>query len=237
MKRTLCMLLAFVLFFATCKMPALAAEINEEEKLPIEEVIADIQETYPNATITVDNGVINVVVPESTQQTTRAVSQVYAPSGGTWTNFVPPAEYVADPNLLRPYSIAFLPVDRADILRDAMREEIIREILYDGGDQTTAQIKNALEDATGEVYSDSQIIFMINSVSTGAFAILNYNSLNNAINSSSTRKVYIQFCTSGGWPSNFYYAWTTNYAFCSPWEAFEPQFRSGYFNIGSPIIL
>lgn len=246
-KKSLCVVFAIMVIISVLCVPVSAAEINSEvlilenieDRTPLNNVITTIQEANPGAIITVEDEVISVVVTNNGDRTTNFSNSVrsgsiYAPGGGTWDNFIPPLVYQLDQNLTRPYGIVFLPANLTQILVDAKEDEIIKTIIDDGyrDEIGVTAIQEALLDASGNYYTETQIAFLAFDVSVGLFRVLNYSSLKRARDASANNKVRIEYCSSGGWPINYYYAWEGNYVDCTPWEDFEPRFRAGYFNVG-----
>lgn len=231
MKRFIAIFLTF-LYCCPLAIPAAATSTNSEstsDRAPLNEVIAQLSEQYPNSEITFVDGTINIILNEEDTpvQTTR--QSIYAPRGGTWSNFHPPLAYRLDPNLLQPYGIVFLPADLTEALVVSKASDYIEGFIKDKIKEGLGidEIVELLLSNFGLVWTYAQVYFMAYSIATEVYDILNLYGLNQAYQASSEGKISIQFCTSGGWPTNLYYAWEGNYVYDSPWEDFEPDFTAG----------
>lgn len=230
MKRVISTILVCLFLFASVPN-TYAAEVPDNS---LDHTIQKLSQQFPNATISVDNGTINVVIPQSDISRSTFARNQTATRGGSWKGFTPPLEYILNPSLLQPYCIVFLPADLTEALVIAMGSQYIKDFIIDQLDLgiSIEDIVLAVLARYGLALSYAQVFFLAYNAASEMYSILNIYSLNQALGDSTTGRVSIQFCTMDGWPTNLYYAWNspTYEVYATPWEAFNPEFYPGDYS-------
>lgn len=236
-KKIICILITTILIVS---MPisvfAVTADNENKNKASLEEVIADIENTYENAEIFVENGVINVLVAEEDtfSPLTRAADEtktIYAPEGGTWRNFIPPWYYALTPDATKPYAKVYLPHEHCEAILST--PEPVWKYIRDSFlmDMAIEAIVKAVKDRFALNLSPIVTLFLAGIAAYSAIESMNNNAFKNAFNESSAGKVVITYTESKGWPMNIYGSWNDNYVTNSPWESFKPVFYRGEVGI------
>lgn len=216
-------------------MPTQAADVGAEEmKGDLVETIALIKELYPEAVIEVKDGVINVATLGMDTVQTRAASE-YAPDGGSYRSFVKPWYVSADSAL--PYSMIFLGHEQTDALLLARsNSSVVSDVIgWVGGGGASA-----LEYASKQVakkyskYIGAAGILLI--VAIGTYETISWIdtvTFNAAMNNCTLaqKKISITRTMTNGWPTNIYSAWNSDYVGCSPYEAYNPVFKIGVYDL------
>lgn len=245
MKRTrcfICLLLALAIA-AVFPMTASAASLSKSSD-PLDDVIGQIQAAFPTATISVEDGTINVLVPESSNQgnndtripgqSTRASeTTIVAPEGGIWSNFRNPwYTYINPDSHVLPYSMVYLPADRAQDLYLAMTTTGLWDFILDNPLTAagTEAIAASILARFGIAFETTSIFFLYSAAMIYLYDTVNTNSFANAIRGGSGA-VRIDYTTLGGWPVNYYYAWGGTTVTNSPWQDFNPVFYRGVYNL------
>lgn len=229
--RILALFLAIVLCIGSVLPISAFAVESTQRNTSLNEVLNTLQQAHPNATITVEDGTIHVVMPKQDPGNSSRASEI-APQGGSWKNFSPPYEYLVNPSLVRPYCIVFLPENLTTALVISMAEDYVWGYIQDCldiGDPIEIIVTKLLANY-GLALSYAQVFFLAYSVSSEVYDLLNIYSINNAVSNSDDNKVSIQFCEADGWPVNYYYAWEGNTVYDSPWEAFNADFYAGDYS-------
>ena len=240
-RRAFSFIMALILISAfPCQ--AMAASVNSESE-SLEEIIAQIQSDNPTATISVDNGTINVFVPMSPESSSRAVNPgdysvmstettYTATEGGLWTNFKNPwYTYVNPDTHVLPYGVVYLPSERALDLYLAMTTKDLWEFILDHPltGATVETIAAQILMNFGLSLSTSSVIFLYSASMLYLYDTVNINSFANAL-SSGSGAVRIDYATLGGWPVNYYYSWDGVTVTNSPWQDFNPTFHRGIYS-------
>lgn len=236
-KKIICILITTILIVS---MPisvfAVTADNENKDKASLEEVIADIENTYENAEIFVENGVINVLVTEEDtfSPLTRAADEtktIYAPEGGTWRNFVPPWYYALTPDATKPYAKVYLPHEHCEAILSTPEPvwKLIRDSYLANKTIDTIVLLVAAKYAVD--ISPVVALFLAGINIYSDIENMNNNAFKKAFNESSAGKVVITYTESKGWPMNIYGSWNDNYVTNSPWESFKPVFYRGEVSI------
>lgn len=227
------LLVLTVIFCLTISVHAIEAEApNATTSTSINDTIDNLQSIYPNSIIMEENGVISIIVDAADAPKQSRTQSIYAPRGGTWSNYHPPLEYRLDPNLLQPYGVVFLPADLTEALIESKSSDYIFDFIQEKVEEGLGidDIEDLLLSKFGADWTYLQVYFVAYNVSKEVYDVLELYGLSKAYSASEDNKISIQFCTSGGWPTNLYYAWEGNYVYDSPWEEFEPDFSVGDYS-------
>lgn len=226
MKKIISLLLALATIFLLT-VPCFAME---NQKASIEEAIALAEDLYPGAKIVVDKAGVLHILPVSTpiSVSTRA-SQIYAPNGGRFSNFVRPP--LTDLNAYAPLSIVFLPADEAEAVIIAMEDQAIFDTVIDmlSDNDPVDYIIKTIDILFGVTLTEAAVLFYqiiaVYDVIDALDDILFYSAY------SQYGKVCIQQLYLRGNMSNVYLEWSSNYVSAAPFENWNPKFNHGDYSI------
>mgnify|MGYP003288905143 CR=1 FL=1 len=245
LRKIISLLLVFVLV-VSFHISVNAKSVTNED-LSLQEVVSKIQSQYENAEITIDDGVINVYVDNSMGNATPIVAddgisvmatetKIYAPDGGLWNNFKRPWYTYINPDAhTLPYSVVFLPKEKANALYYArtvpgLWDFVLGNPVAESSLESLAETLAATILAKFNITLESKaVIFLFSSAMLYLYDTVNTKMLADA-SQNGTKKVRIDYTTIAGWPTNYYYTWTTNYVTDSPWEDFSPVFHRGIYS-------
>lgn len=228
MKKAISFLLVICLMFSLITN-SFAASIYPEQP-SIEEAAAQLQKQFPDAVISVTDGVINVLQMSSPTQSNSLRASTYAPQGGSYRNFFPPIGFVSGSGP-QPYSVVYLPKGVTDAFVSSLLDASFFDVIIStaAGAGIEAAIA-AVAVKFGITLPPLAITFI---VAIGSYYLLGEYDAQMALKATNSLKNGISIFRSvyAGWPTNMYYPWTSSYVSPDIYAGWNPIFYPGEYDI------
>lgn len=226
MKKIISCILVLCMIFSISSNSFAASAYMEQPS--IEDTVVQLQEQFPDAVISVSNGVINILQMSPPVSSSSFRVSTYAPRGGSYRKFFPPFGVVGGP---RPYSIVYLPTDIAKGFVSALQDENVFDVIVSTAIGLGVEKAIAAAAASfGITISAAAVTFL---VAIGSYYVLGGYDAHLAYQATNvySNGISIFRTTYDGWPTNMYFPWTNSYVTPDVYEEWNPTFYPGEYDI------
>lgn len=196
-----------------------------EERAPLEDVLESVREEFPSAAVSVDSGVINVYIENSSS--TFASYNLQDSKGGCWREFKPP--FGTSTMSTIPYACIYLPKDEAAATYYGLTKTNLVDIILG---LAAKGMKN--DKISAEVLKK----FGINIKPAGIALLILYGQYKfiSTLDLASYKSAYqggnpvrMMLATNQGWPLNVYSKWDGINVNPDPYSSWKPTWHSGEY--------
>lgn len=211
------------------EIPSVPLMINDKTDENYNEAFAQLEETFPNADISVgEDGSINVVTDVPLNSNMTRASSIYAQYGGSFRNYVKPSWWTSAMGI--PYSSVFLNAGETNAILAAIIEpSLIDYILAIAEGNTISNIIKRVSSKFGIVLTVYGVALLLG-VTYSAIKWIDEQACRKAAQNS-TKGGAISFVrlVTNGYPTNIYSPWNSDYVTASPYDDFHPTFYPGEY--------